>query len=75
MKPTGHEDWLTVTELSVKTRRDISWLRKLEREKRIPVARRFKYGTLSIRLWSPREVTEIQQILSTMRPGRPRKNG
>jgi hypothetical protein len=71
MKPKGHEKWLTITELSVKVGKDISWLRKLERENRIPKAKRFKHGELKVRLWSPLQVKEITQILSTLRRGRP----
>lgn len=73
MKPKGHENWLTITELSVRTEKDISWLRKLERDNRIPKAKRFKHGELKIRLWSPQQVDEIQMILSTLKRGRPRK--
>lgn len=75
MKPKGHEDWLTITELSVKTSKDVSWLRRLERENRIPKARRFSHGELRVRLWSPKQVEEIQAILSTLRRGRPKKDG
>lgn len=75
MKPTGHENWLTITELSVKTKKDISWLRRLESANRIPKAKRFKHGQLQIRLWSPRQVMEINRILKTLRPGRPKRNG
>ena len=74
MKPKGHENWLTITELSVKVGKDISWLRKLERENRIPKAKRFKHGELNVRLWSPVQVDEIEQILSTLKRGRPRKD-
>jgi hypothetical protein len=74
MKPKGHEKWLSITELSVKTEKDVSWLRKLERERRIPVAKRFPHGELSIRLWSPAQVAEIERILGTLKRGRPRKD-
>lgn len=74
MKPKGHENWLTITEVSDRVERDTSWIRKLESENRIPVAKRFPHGKLSIRLWSPRQVAEIEQILSRLRPGRPRLN-
>jgi hypothetical protein len=74
MKPTGHEDWLTISELSVKTKKDISWLRRLERAKRIPKAKRFKHGQLQIRLWSPLQANEIERIMKTLKPGRPKRN-
>jgi hypothetical protein len=74
LKPKGHEEWLTLTELSNKTGKDISWLRKLEAKKRIPVAKRFPHGSLKIRLWSPVQVDEIVRILSTLKPGRPKKS-
>lgn len=73
MKPKGHENWLTITELSVRVKKDISWLRKLERENRIPKAKRFKHGDLRVRLWSPVQVEEIAEILSKLKRGRPRK--
>lgn len=74
MKPRGHEKWLTITELSVKVGKDISWIRKLERENKLPKAKRFKHGELRIRLWSPAQVEEIAEIFSRMRRGRPRKD-
>jgi hypothetical protein len=74
LKPKGFEDWLTITELSVKVGKDISWLRKLERDKRIPKAKRVNHGELRVRLWSPVMVDEIQSILGTLKRGRPRKS-
>lgn len=75
MKPAKFKDYLTVTELSREVNRDVSWLKELERDDRIPQAARVKVGKLSVRLWSPKQVEEIRKILSTLRPGRPKKNG
>ena len=74
MKPQKFQDYLTITELSREVNRDVSWLKHLERADRIPVAKRVKVGSLLVRLWSPKQVEEIREILSTMRPGRPRKS-
>lgn len=71
-KPKGYENYLTVTEVSRAVKKDVSWLKRLEREKRIPVAHRVKSGALSVRLWSPQQVTEITDILAQMRRGRPK---
>lgn len=71
LKPKGYEDYLTITEVSRAVDRDISWIRKLEREKRIPVAHRVQAGQLMVRLWSPAQVNEIKEVLSKMRTGRP----
>ena len=73
MKPAKFKEYLTITELSREVNRDVSWLKHLEREDRIPQAKRVKVGSLLVRLWSPQQVEEIRAILSQMRPGRPRK--
>ena len=73
MKPERYKDYLTITELSREVNRDTSWIKHLEREDRIPQAKRVKVGSLSVRLWSPAQVEEIRAILSQMRPGRQKK--
>jgi hypothetical protein len=73
LKPKKFQDHVTITELSRIVDRDISRLRQLEREGRIPQAARVKRGTLQVRLWSPEQVEEIKEIISKMRPGRPKK--
>lgn len=75
LKPPKFEDYLTLGELSVKVNKDESWLRKLERRGDIPEPARHRLGEISIRLYSPSRVREIEGILKTLRPGRPRKNG
>lgn len=70
-KPKGYEDWLTLGELSVKLNKDKDYLRRLERDDRLPIAKRVRRGELEIRLYSPAQVAECQQIMSRMRPGRP----
>ncbi len=72
VKPPGYENYVTITECARIVERDISWLRRLERAGRIPVAHRVTVGELQVRLWSPEQVDEIKEILSTMRVGRPR---
>lgn len=72
MKPEGFEEYLTITEVGRLLGRDTRYLRRLEEANRIPRAHRVKVGELSVRLWSPRHVEEIQEVLSKMRRGRPR---
>ena len=74
-KPPKFQDYLTLGELSVLTDKDESWLRKLERRGTIPEAARHQLGEISVRLYSPARVREIEGILKTLRPGRPRKAG
>lgn len=70
-KPPNFKDYFTLAELCREVKRDPSWIRELEKQERIPIPRRVKRGKLSIRLWSPAQVEEIKEILSTLRPGRP----
>lgn len=70
-KPAQFQDYVTISELSRLVGKDISWLRRLERAERIPKASRVKRGELEIRLWSPLQVEEIREILSTLKMGRP----
>lgn len=72
IKPIGMEGYFTITELSRAIDRDVSWIRKLERDDRIPAAHRVKHGKLSVRLWSPKQVDEIRAITAAIKPGRPR---
>lgn len=71
MKPRGREDFLTLSELCERVERDPSWIRLLEREGRIPRAARVKLGKVHVRLWSPAQADEIEEIISQHRPGRP----
>jgi DNA-binding transcriptional MerR regulator len=71
LKPAKFSEHVTISELSRIVGREISWLRQLEREGRIPKASRVQRGKLSVRLWSPEQVEEIEDILSEMRVGRP----
>jgi hypothetical protein len=71
IKPPKFRDYLTLTELSRKVHKDPSWLKKLERGGRIPKASRVQMGEISVRLWSPAQVDEVEAILSTLKPGRP----
>lgn len=70
-KPAKFKNYLTLSELCREVKRDQSWIRLLEKEGRIPIPQRVQRGKLSIRLWSPEQVEEIKEILSTLRPGRP----
>lgn len=71
MKPERFKDYLTITELAIFVPADISWIRKLEREDRIPKAQRVPMGKLQIRLWSPEQAEEIKQIIRGHKIGRP----
>lgn len=70
LKPRKFRDHVTITELSRIVNRDISRLRQLEADGRIPTAARVSRGTLEVRLWSPAQVEEIKQVISQLRPGR-----
>jgi hypothetical protein len=72
LKPARFKDYVTISELSRIVGKDITWLRRLEREGRIPTASRVTRGELEVRLWSPAQVDEIKHILSLMRVGRPK---
>jgi hypothetical protein len=71
LKPAKFQNHRTIGELAREVDRDISWIRVLEAEGRIPKAIRVKRGRLQIRLWSPEQVEEIKEIFSNMKPGRP----
>lgn len=73
LKPTKFQHYLTLAEVSREVKRDASWIRRLEKAGKIPMAQRVQRGELSVRLWSPRQVEEIKEVLSKLRPGRPRK--
>jgi hypothetical protein len=75
LKPARFADYLTLGELSVKVNKDKDWLRKLERRGTIPPGIRHRVGKIEVRLYPPSRVREIEAILKTLRPGRPRKNG
>ncbi len=71
MKPEGFEHYMTIGEVSRSVGRDISWIKRLERDDRIPKSKRVKVGLLHVRLWSPKQVEEIQVITSSFKRGRP----
>lgn len=73
LKPEGFQNYLTLAELCAKLSRDPSWIRHLERTGKIPVAHRVPMGSVQMRLWSPHQVIEIQEILSRQKKGRPRR--
>ena len=68
-KKKGYHGWITLGELSVVVNKDRDYLRRLEREDRLPVPKRIKRGRLYVRLYSPRQVDECKEILANMRPG------
>lgn len=72
LKPDKFKDYSTLGELSFMLGKDRDWIRKLERQDRLPKAKRVKIGEIEIRLYSPAQVEEIKQIFNRMRPGRPR---
>ena len=73
IKPERFSDYLTIGELARVVRKDISWIKRLERAGRIPQAKRVQLGELSFRLYSPAQVKEIEGIFKTMKVGRPRR--
>lgn len=72
LKPKKFQDYLTLSELAERVQRDPSWLRLLEKDDRIPKAIRVRRGQISIRLWSPAQAEEVERIIASHRPGRPR---
>lgn len=71
MKPAAFADYLTITEMSRAVDRDVSWIRKLEKDGKIPTAHRVQVGKLSVRLWSPTQRDEILVIVNSLKRGRP----
>jgi len=74
LKPRKFQNHMTIAELARYVKRDISRIRQLEREGRIPEAIRVKRGQNMVRLWSPDQCVEILNIVSELRPGRPRND-
>lgn len=72
LKPPRFREHLTLMELCERLEKDPSWIRQLEKDGRIPKAVRVDRGQISIRLWSPAQVEEIESIIATHRPGRPK---
>lgn len=72
LKGARYKHFKTLTELSEIVDRDPSRLIQLEREDRIPKASRVTRGQLQVRLWSPAQVEEVKEIISKLKPGRPR---
>ena len=71
LKPAKYQDYLTIGEVCEEVDKRPKWIKQLERDGRIPKALRVKRGKVELRLWSPAQVREIKQILSTHRVGRP----
>lgn len=61
-KPADKQDWMTMTELARYVGRDVSWLRRMDRQRQLPVAARVKVGRLSVRLYSPRQAAQILRL-------------
>jgi hypothetical protein len=74
LKPKKFQNYLTISELSRFVKRDVSRIRQLEKEDRIPKAIRVKRGQNRVRLWSPEQAEECKRIVNSLRPGRPRND-
>jgi hypothetical protein len=74
IKPPQFKDYLTKSEVSIKLSVDPRWLERLEAAGRIPKAARVAHGKLEYRLWSPKQVEEIRQIMEGHRVGRPKSS-
>jgi len=72
-KPARFKGYFTLSEMAREVPCDPSWLRKLERAGRIPMAKRGQRGKLSIRLWSPEQHDEIIRIIDGHQVGRPKE--
>lgn len=72
MKPDKFRHYLTLGELALSCHRSKDYIRKLERDGRIPEGVRHKIGRMELRLYPPARVEEIKRIFSQMKPGRPR---
>lgn len=75
LKPKKFRDHLTITEVARHVKRDVSWIRRLEKKGRIPKAHRVTRGQIEIRLWSPAQVAEIERIIAGHKVGRPPGDG
>ncbi len=75
LKPAKFQDYLTITELARFVGKDVTWIKRLEKEGRIPKAARHYQGENAIRLWSPSQVQEIKTIFQNMKLGRPKRDG
>lgn len=71
-KPPKFAHYLTLGELSAHVGKDRDYMRRLERQDRLPIPTRHKMGKLSVRLYSPAQVREVEEIFKSMRRGRPR---
>lgn len=68
-KPKRFQHYLTLGEVVRELNKDRDWIVQLEKDGRIPEAKRVKHGQLSIRLFSPEQVEEMREIFAAMRPG------
>lgn len=71
LKPERFRNYFTIGELCEEVDKRPKWMKQLEKDGRIPKAMRVKRGKVELRLWSPAQVIEIKEILSTHRVGRP----
>lgn len=71
IKPRKFQDYLTLAELAERIEKDPRWIRRLEADGRIPKAARISWGKLKVRLWSPAQADEIEEIIAEHRVGRP----
>ena len=72
LKPPKFKHYLTLGELSRRVKKDRDWIRRLEREGRIPEGIRHRVAGQQIRLYPPARVREIEEFFSNQRPGRPK---
>ena len=71
MKPKRFSEHKTISEVCRELDIDRRWIERLEKAGRIPRAARVSVGSLKVRLWSPEQVEEMKEIISTHRVGRP----
>jgi hypothetical protein len=71
-KPVKFQHYLTIGEVSRILKKDPSWIKKLERDDRLPIPVRVQRGELEVRLYSPEQVEEMREIFRRMKPGRPK---
>lgn len=67
-------DYLTLGELAIEVGKDPSWIKKLERDGRLPKPKRVRRGALHIRMYSQYDVELIREFFDEMKPGKPRKD-
>jgi hypothetical protein len=66
-KPEGFKDYLTVMELARFVDRNVSTIRRMDRDDRLPKPARVRHGRLMVRLYSPEQAEEVKAIFAAIK--------